>query len=634
MDTYQQFIHQSRYARWNESMGMRESWQDTIFRYLSFMEEHMNDKFDVDISPLRQRLFNSIKAMEVMPSMRCMMTAGKALERENIAGYNCSYLPVDHPRAFDEALYILMNGTGVGFSVERDNVDKLPTVPDTLVATEETFLVPDSKKGWAEALRFLIASLYKGEIPKWDTSNVRPAGAKLKTFGGRASGPIPLQNLYHFVVNKFKAAQGRKLTDLECHDIMCKIGEIVVVGGVRRSAMISLSNLGSLRMRDAKAGKWWEDNQQRALANNSWVATGDVDASTFMEEWLSLMKSGSGERGIFNRAASVSVSEKYGRDTNHEFGTNPCSEIILRPYQFCNLTEVVARADDTYASLEEKVEMATILGTIQSTLTDFKHLRKIWKDNTEDERLLGVSITGIYDCPLLTHQNAGLDATLDRLRQHALSVNRTWAGYLGIKPSAAITCVKPSGTVSQLVDASSGIHPRHSKYYIRTVRGDIKDPLTQFLMAKGVPHEPEFNNPDSTVVFSFPQVAPAGTMTRADVDPIEHLELWKTYQQHWCMHKPSITVSVRDKDWVRVGAWVYENFDICAGLSFLPYSEHTYAQAPYQECTQYEWEQLIGVMPGLDWLELAEFEAGEDHTKSSQTMACSADGGGCEIVDI
>jgi ribonucleoside-triphosphate reductase (thioredoxin) len=564
--------------------------------------------------------------------MRAVMTAGVALDRDNTAGYNCSYMPVDDPKSFDEAMFILLCGTGVGFSVERQFVSKLPDVPDQMFNSSTTVVVKDSKEGWAKALRQVIALLYSGEIPKWDVSLVRPAGAKLKTFGGRASGPAPLVDLFNFVVRVFVAAKGRKLSSIECHDIMCKIGEVVVVGGVRRSAMISLSNLSDDRMRHAKSGSWWENNPQRALANNSVSYTEKPDAVSFLREWTALVESGSGERGIFNRQASKKQAEKNGRrDPNYEFGTNPCSEIILRPYQFCNLTEVVVRATDTLDTLERKVKLATILGTIQSTYTKFPYLRKIWQKNTEEERLLGVSLTGIMDNPLLTTKNAGLEKTLAHLKSVAVATNAEWAVRLGVPVSAAITCVKPSGTVSQLVDSASGIHARHSQYYIRTVRGDIKDPLTQFMTDQGIPSEPCVMKPDTTVVFSFPVKAPMGAVVTSDLTAIEQLETWLAYQRHWCEHKPSVTINVRADEWFEVGAFVYKHFDEMSGVSFLPYSEHTYQQAPYQEVDEATYQDALAKMPKeIDWTKLSEYEA-EDNTVGTQTFACV---GSCEIVDM
>ena len=560
------------------------------------------------------------------------MTAGPALDRDNTAGYNCSYLPVDDPKSFDEAMYILLCGTGVGFSVERQYISKLPEVPH-LFESDTTVVVKDSKEGWAKAFRQVLALLWAGEIPKWDISRVRPAGARLKTFGGRASGPAPLVELFNFAVSTFKNAQGRKLSSIECHDLMCFIGQIVVVGGVRRSAMISLSNLSDDRMRHAKSGQWWETAAHRALANNSVSYTEKPDVETFMREWTALVESKSGERGVFNREASKKQAAKYGRrDSDYEFGTNPCSEIILRPYQFCNLTECVVRATDTIEDLERKVRLATILGTIQSTYTKFPYLRKVWRDNTEAERLLGVSLTGIMDNPLLTTKNKGLNETLAHLRKVAVNTNAEFADKLGIPVSAAISCVKPSGTVSQLVDSASGIHARHSRFYVRTVRGDNKDPLTQFMKDQGIPHEPCVFKGDTTTVFSFPQKSPNKAVTRDDMSAIEQLEMWLAYQRNWCEHKPSVTISVRDSEWLDVGAFVYKHFDEMSGVSFLPHSDHTYQQAPYQDCSEREYKELLKLMPkSIDWSKLSEYEQ-EDNTVAMQTMACSGDS--CEIVDL
>jgi ribonucleoside-diphosphate reductase alpha chain len=623
---YQTFIHRSRYARWDNDLGRREDWLESVTR---FMVNVVNPK--VECRETRAEIYNAIKNCEVMPSMRMLMTAGAALDRDNTAGYNCSYLPVRSIEDFSEAMFILLCGCGVGFSVERQNVSQLPEVP-SLEEMGTLIEVGDSKEGWAYSLRVLIEALYSGRIPTWDTSAVRPAGAKLKTFGGRASGPKPLEELFTFFVETFKKAQGRKLTSLECHDLMCKIGDVVVVGGVRRSAMISLSNLSDDRMRSAKSGQWWENNGHRALANNSAVYTEKPDSEIFMREFLSLIESKSGERGIFSRAAARQKAEGIGRDPDHEWGTNPCSEIILRPYQFCNLTEVVVRPEDDYDSLWRKVRIATILGTIQSTYTHFPFLRDIWKKNTEEERLLGVSLTGIFDNPLLSLENKGLEETIGKLRSGSVTTNSFWSKRLGIPKSAAITCVKPSGTVSQLVDSASGIHPRHSAYYIRTVRADNNDPLCRFLKDEGVPSEPCVMKPEKTTVFSFPMKAPKGAKVREEVTAIEHLELWLAYARHWCDHKPSITVSVKDHEWPAVASFVYENFDDMSGISFLPYSEHTYKQAPYQEISQKEYEELLGKMPeSIDWKGLTDYER-EDTTVGSQSYACSA--GACEIVDL
>tara|TARA_B110000881_G_scaffold121547_1_gene106684 strand:- start:3623 stop:5518 length:1896 start_codon:yes stop_codon:yes gene_type:complete len=622
---YQAFIHKSRYAKYYEDSG-RESWEDTIVRYSSNIIRDMVDQ------ETKHKLEEAIIGLEVMPSMRSLMTAGKAADRDNTCMYNCSYLAVDDIKSFDEAMFILLCGTGVGFSVERQSISKLPEVP-FLWSSETNIVVKDSKEGWAKALRQMIALLYSGEIPTWDVSKVRPAGAPLKTFGGRASGPAPLVDLFNFVIKTFKDAQNRKLSSLECHDIMCKIGEVVVVGGVRRSAMISLSNLSDDRMRHAKSGAWWENDPQRALANNSVSYTEKPDSLSFMREWMALVESGSGERGIFNRQASKVQAAKNGRrDANYEFGTNPCSEIILRPSQFCNLTEVVVRATDTLDTLSEKVRLATILGTIQSSFTKFPYLRKIWTKNTEEERLLGVSLTGIMDNPLMTLKNKGLEKTLDHLKQIAVTTNATWAERLNIPVSTAICCVKPSGTVSQLVDSSSGIHARHSAYYIRTVRGDNKDPLTQFMMDQGIPNEPDVMKPDQTIVFSFPMKAPEGATVTSDMSAIEQLEMWLAYQRSWCEHKPSVTINVKNDEWFEVGAFVYKHFDEMSGVSFLPFNEHTYQQAPYQECDESTYHKMLGIMPtNIDWSLLSEYE-NEDNTSGSQTLACSGDA--CEIVDL
>jgi len=643
---YQNFIATSRYARWLDDEQRRETWQETVDRYINYIthkEETMDTLRESTSmwSTMKTELRNAITRLDVMPSMRALMTAGLALERDNTAGYNCSYLPVDDPKSFDEAMYILLCGTGVGFSVERHYINKLPEVPEYLYNSDTCIVVKDSKEGWAKAFRMLVALLYAGEIPTWDVSKIRPAGARLKTFGGRASGPAPLVDLFNFTVNMFKANTGKKLSSYDCHSIMCKIGEIVVVGGVRRSAMISLSNLSDIRMRHAKSGQWWQDAPHMALSNNSVAYTDKPDGETFLREWTGLVESKSGERGIFNRVASKKQVEKYGRrDPNFEFGTNPCSEIILRPYQFCNLTEVVIRADDTKETLKHKIKLATILGTIQSTLTDFPYLRKVWKKNTEEERLLGVSLTGIMDCPLtngtsskntlLSHVH--LEELLQELRQVAVDTNKEWAEKLNIPQSAAITCVKPSGTVSQLVDSASGIHARHSEYYIRTVRGDNKDPLTQFMIEQGIPSEPDVTKPNDTTVFSFPVKSPTGCVTRNDLTAIQQLEMWMIYQRYWCEHKPSVTITVRDDEWMEVGAFVFKHFDEMSGVSFLPHSDHTYQQAPYQDCTEEEYNAMLDkFVYDINWSQLAEYEK-EDTTAGNQTFACSGDV--CEIVDI
>tara|TARA_R110002050_G_scaffold85560_3_gene182548 strand:- start:1711 stop:3636 length:1926 start_codon:yes stop_codon:yes gene_type:complete len=632
---YQTFIHKSRYARWLDDLGRRETWPETVTRYVDNVVRPALEKANIataKIKKLTQEVEQSIIGLESMSSMRALMTAGPAFTRDNTAGYNCSYLPVDDIKAFDEAMFILLCGTGVGFSVERQFISKLPDVPQ-LFESDTCVVIRDSKEGWAKGLRQVLALLWAGEIPKWDVSKVRPAGARLKTFGGRASGPSPLIDLFNFVVHTFKESQGRKLSSLECHDVMCKIGEVVVVGGVRRSAMISLSNLSDDRMRHAKSGAWWENDPQRALSNNSVAYTEKPDAISFMREWQALVESGSGERGVFNREASKRQAAKNGRrDTNYEFGTNPCSEIILRPNQFCNLTEIVVRATDDIESLSEKVRIATILGTIQSTYTKFPYLRNIWKKNTEEERLLGVSLTGIMDNPMMTTKNSGLEKTLDHLKSISITTNAKWAKLLDIPVAAAITCVKPSGTVSQLVDSSSGIHARHSAYYIRTVRGDNKDPLTQFMKDQKVPSQPDVMKPDQTTVFSFPVKAPDAAVVTADMSAIDQLEMWLAYQRHWCEHKPSVTINVKKNEWFEVGAFVYKYFDEMSGVSFLPFNEHTYQQAPYQDCSKHDYKTLLSLMPkNIDWTLLSNYEK-EDNTAGSQTLACSGDS--CEIVDL
>jgi len=631
---YQEFIHKSRYARWKQDEQRRETWGETVARYFDYMEGHLGANHGYKLpSSLRSELEEAVLGLQIMPSMRAMMTSGDALDRDNVCGYNCSYIPVDSPRSFDECMYILMCGTGVGFSVERENVDKLPTISDNFHDSDTVIKVGDSKPGWAKAYRELVALLYAGQVPQIDVSAVRPAGERLKVMGGRASGPQPLVELFNFTVETFKKARGRKLFPIECHDLMCKVGEIVVVGGVRRSALISLSNLNDDQMAHAKSGQWYDYEKQRALANNSVAYKGKPEMGTFMREWLSLYDSKSGERGIFNRqAADIQVGRNGRREQGHMWGTNPCSEIVLRPYQFCNLSEVVVRESDSLDSLKRKVRLSTILGTFQSTLTNFKYLRNIWKKNTEEERLLGVSLTGIMDHHVLS-KNVDSKIWLEAMKEEAVKVNEEFAKMLDIPQSAAITCVKPSGTVSQLVDAASGIHARHNPHYIRTVRGDNKDPLTQFLIDSGVPAERDVMKPDSTTVFSFPMESPKGAVTRTEMTAIQQLELWKTYALHWCEHKPSITVSVKEEEWMEVGAWVYENFDVASGVSFLPFSDHTYQQAPYQDIEPddyLEWKDRMSYV-NIDWSRLEDFEK-EDNTTGSRELACTA--GVCEVVDL
>ncbi|MDP7367797.1 MAG: ribonucleoside-triphosphate reductase [Candidatus Pacebacteria bacterium] len=634
MTDYQKYIHKSRYARWLETENRRENWEETVKRYFDFFEKHLKEKFDWKMKE-RKELESAVLNMEIMPSMRALMTAGPALERDNIAGYNCAAVTVNRIRAFDEAMYVLMNGTGMGFSVERREVEKLPEVPEELYPSDTTIHVTDSKLGWSKSFKELISLLYAGHIPKWDTSKIRPKGERLKTFGGRASGPDPLESLFRFTAETFKIARGRKLSSIECHDIMCKIAEIVVVGGVRRSALISLSNLTDERMRKAKSGQWWMETPHRALANNSVVYTEPPDVNIFLKEWLSLIESKSGERGIVNRNALKKQVKRLGdrRDPDHDFLLNPCAEIILRDREFCNLSEIIVREHDTEKTIKEKVRLATILGTFQATLIDFKYISSEWAKNCKEEALLGVSMTGIMDNPLTyENKNGKLDDMLGELNKYSVKINSEYAKAIGINPAAAVTCVKPSGTVSQLVDASSGIHTRHSPYYIRTVRCDKKDPISQFMKDQGVPCEDDVTKPDNTYVFSFPTKSPSHSVFRNDKTAIEQLETWKIYHTSWCEHNPSVTITVREHEWIEVGAWVYSNFNEIGGVSFLPHSDHTYRQAPYQECGKEEYEKMSKLMPkNIDWDKLSEYEK-EDNTIGSQELACS--GNSCELVDM
>ena len=625
MNEYQQFIHKSRYARWLPEEGRRETWAETVQRYVDFWDNRGQiTKAD------GEKLYKAIYNLDVMPSMRCLMTAGEALDKDNVAGFNCSYLHIDHQKSFDEMMYVLMCGTGVGFSVERQFIEKLPTVAESFHDTDSTIVVADSKIGWASAFRELIAMLYAGKIPKWDMHKVRPAGARLKTFGGRASGSQPLEDLFIFCVGIFQKAKGRRLTSIECHDICCKIAEVVVVGGVRRSALISLSNLSDPRMAKAKSGDWWRNEGQRALANNSVSYTEKPDFESYLAEMHTMYDSKAGERGIFSRVAAQKVAARNGRrDPEHSFGTNPCSEIILRSNQFCNLSEIVIRADDDLVSLKKKVEVASIIGSLQATLTDFRYLRNIWKRNTEEEALLGVSLTGICDHYLLGKDSPDLEKWLTEMRDVAIKTNKEWAEKLGINQSTAITCVKPSGTVSQLVDSASGIHPRFSKHYIRRVRSDKKDPLAQYMTAAGFPVEDDVMS-KSSLVFSFPIKSPEGSTTVKQVGAMEQLKLWKKYQDYWCEHKPSITVYYTDDEFLQVSQWIWENFDTVSGISLLPVSDHVYQQAPYEDITAEKYEELLAAMPvDVNWDDLEHFEK-EDTTTGSQELACT--GGACEIV--
>lgn len=639
MDDFQKYIHISKYSRWIEDENRRETWEETVQRYVDFFESHLQNKYEYTLSKdLKQELYNSIHTQRVMPSMRALMTAGEALEKNNIAGYNCSYVPIDNPRSFDEIMVILMHGTGVGFSVESKYISKLPEVAEEFHHTDTTIAVSDSRYGWAKAYKEMVALLYQGLIPKWDVSKVRPAGERLKTFGGRASGPQPLVDLFVFTVETFKKAAGRKLRPLECHDIVCKIGDIVVSGGVRRSALISLSDLSDDAMRHAKSGTWWETNPQRALANNSVAYESKPEIGTFMREWLALYDSKSGERGIFNVKAVKKQFEKINEESGYDrrktegyedVRCNPCAEILLRPRQFCNLSEVVIRENDTLETLKDKVRLATILGTFQSTLTDFKYLSKEWTRKCEEERLLGVSLTGIMDNKM-TSSSKNLPEILTELKRIAVETNKELAEKIGINPAAAITCVKPSGTVSSLVNSASGIHARHSDYYIRTVRQGIMEPLTSFMQLAEMPNEPDVMKPESQVVFSFPVKSPKNSVKRSDMNAIDQLEVWLTYQRYWCEHKPSVTISVKENEWLQVGSWVYEHFNEISGISFLPHSDHVYKQAPFQECSKEEYDEMVKKLPkNINWNELSIYES-EDTTTGSKELACSA--GACEIL--
>jgi len=643
---YQNFIALSRYARWLPEEKRRETWEETVARYFDFMEEHLKENTNQELVPkTRKILEKAVLDLEVMPSMRALMTSGEALKNSHIAGYNCAYLSVDHPKAFDECLYILMHGTGVGFSVERQHIHKLPEVPEEIFNVEDVIVVTDSKEGWQSAFRKLISYLYNGESPKWDVSRVRPKGSRLKTFGGRASGSEPLVDLFNFTVVLFKNATGRQLNSYECHRLMCKVAEVVVVGGVRRSALISLSNLTDERMRGAKTGQWWIDTPEMALSNNSVCYTEKPDMGIFMKEWSALYDSKSGERGIFNRESAIKQVAKSGRrNAEHEFGCNPCSEIILRDGQFCNLTEVVIREEDTQKDIKRKVRLATILGTFQASLTDIRRLRKKWTVNTEEEALLGVSLTGIMDNTFMNRNNKGrgvsewnsgklsLPDFLLSLKKEAIKVNKEWSELLGINQATSITAIKPSGTVSQLVDSASGIHPRHNDYYLRRVRADAKDPIARLMEDEGIPCEPDVMKPDNVKVFTFPMKAQEGALLRDDRTAIEQLELWLMYQRYYCEHKPSVTVSVKEHEWMQVGAWVYEHFDEVSGVSFLPYSDHTYQQAPYEDCTEGVYHEALEKMPkSVDWSLISEYEM-EDNTKGNKTLACT--GAVCELVDL
>lgn len=631
-DAYQEYIHQSRYSRYRDDLDRRESWTETIDRVRDFWVDRIPNNMKEDLTDAME----AVHRKDIMPSMRIMMSAGKALSDHNVAGYNCAYVPIDDPRVFSEIVYILMCGTGVGFSVEGKYVNKLPEVDKNMMDTETVIRVKDSKLGWASAYRELISLLYSGRVPQWDLSKIRPSGARLKTFGGRASGPQPLDDLFRFTVGTFKTARGRKLTTLEVHDVVCKIADIVVVGGVRRSALISLSNLSDERLRGAKSGQYWleQGTSQRGLSNNSIAYTTKPDVDSFMAEMVSMCKDKNGERGIFSRYAATEKYKDHRRDENQEWGCNPCSEILLRPAQFCNLTEVIVRPKDTIETLRTKVQQATLLGTLQASLTDFKFLSKRWRDNCEEEALLGVSLTGCADHKVLNGYKKSAvmkDEMIDwllTLKKEAVECNKKTAKKLGINQAAAVTCVKPSGTVSQLCDTASGIHPRFSKYYIRRVRGDVKDPLSQFLQKIGIPTEEDVTNKEN-VVFSFPMEAPDGSLLVDNVDAIEQLKIWQTYNDYYTEHKPSVTIYYTQDEFPEVCAYVWKHFDTMSGISFLPRDEHIYTQPPYEKIDKETYKKLKAEMPKtIDWKELAEFETG-DNTTVQPELACTA--GACEL---
>lgn len=635
---YQNYIAKSRYARFLDSEGRREHWDETVTRYLDYFEQDLDERHGYKVpATLRSELYSAIHDLHVMPSMRALMTAGEAAKRENLAVYNCAYLPLDRPRAFAEALYILMCGTGVGFSVERQYANMLPEVPSDFSRTAFDIVVGDSKMGWAVAFEDLLTCLYAGTIPHIIYDEIRSAGERLKVFGGRASGPEPLQRLFEFTIRTFRNAAGRKLNSLECHEIATMTGDIVVVGGVRRSAEISLSNLSDPRMRDAKSGDWRAHKPHLQLANNSVAYTEKPDVGAFMAEWHSIYMSKSGERGIFNRVGAQKKVLRLGRrDHRFDFGVNPCGEIILRPRGLCNLSESVVRRNDSLAELREKARLAAILGTWQATQTRFGFVEPDWRKNAEEERLLGVSQTGIYDNPMM-RGDMGMEALgrqLHDLKGVVLSTNREMAYEIGISPSAAATTVKPSGTVSQLVNSPSGIHQGHAPYYIRRVSADNKDPVTQFMIDSGIPNEPHATKPNDMTVFSFPIALAHDTVTREQVTAIQHLELVKLYNNVWSEHAVSCTVSIKEHEWPEVGGWVYNNFDDVVGLAFLPHfaEDSSYTQMPYETIDKWQYEDLLAKMPkALDWSKLAEYEAGEDTVTGTREFACQ--GNTCEIVD-
>lgn len=627
MDQFQEFVVTRSYCKWRDDLNRRETWGECVDRYYDYFTERFPEIVGDEWNDIRK----STTDREVFPSMRALMTAGSAAEVDDTCLYNCSYLPINSIRAFSDVLYILCCGTGVGFSCEKMETSQLPDIPSIQRDDKMVIKVPDSRKGWADSLKELMSALYIGIHPTWDTSEVRPKGARLKTFGGRASGPEPLERLFKFVVNLFYEAEGRKLMPIEVHDIVCMIGEIVISGGVRRSALISLSDLDDREMAKAKSGAWWETSGHRALSNNSAVYTAKPSMGRYMEEWSSLYDSHSGERGICNREAMDKIATTAGRESCN-WGTNPCSEIILRPKQFCNLTEVVIRPYDNKTSLKRKVRQAAILGTIQSACTRFTYLDADWKKNCEDERLLGISFTGIYDSKLMSDPTSGLAILLDELRTIAKETNREWADKLGISYAKSLTCCKPSGTTSCVAGTSSGIHPRYSDYYIRRVRIDTDNPLCVFMKDNGLPNEIDLHHPDTTTIFAFPTKAPENSYTYKNYNPIDHLELWMHYQKHWCDHKPSVTINYTDDSFMDIGQWVFNNWDWVSGISFLPHTDHVYEQAPFEEISEEAYLESIKQVPNdIDWSRLSSYEV-EDTTVNSHSLACT--GGACELVDL
>ncbi|MDA0320449.1 MAG: recombinase [Proteobacteria bacterium] len=622
--TMEEYVYISKYSKFLHDQNRRETWAETVKRYkANVLDRHLSNE-------MAEIIARAILNLEVVPSMRMLATAGPALDRDNVCGYNCAYKAITQPRDFSDALFILSSGTGMGYSVEKKYISQLPKVPSSVKMDEVSFTVQDSREGWQEAVQFAMEEGFLGNIYEYDLSLLRPEGAILKTFGGRSSGPEPLRKTLNYINDLFKKAAGRQLTSLECHDLMCMIASCIVAGGVRRSAMISLGDIDDVEMRNAKNWSLGAFPEERHSANNSYVTNGTPSKEEFEAEWSAMVAGKSGERGIFNRASAKAQAEKFGRKVA-DFGCNPCSEILLvDDGQFCNLSEVIIRADDDFYDLKRKVELATIIGTVQSTFTHFPALPKNWTDNCEEERLLGVSMTGIMDNPLTNGVLAGLPGRLNELRNFAIDTNKKWAEKLGISAAASVTCVKPSGSVSALTGTASGIHSRWSDYYIRRTIQSNADPLTQLMIDEGIPHEPSATKPDLETVFSFPIASPLGAVTNGTRSAIEQMEMWLTYQRNWTTHKVSATISVKSDEWDDLAKFVYDHFDEIAGVSFLPYDDHAYVQAPYEQISAEKYEELNLAFPiSVNWSRLPEFEI-EDTTKASQELACT--GGACEIL--